>query len=179
MLADQLLQLLEEYKSASVLIPVDPVTARHAMRLRRHLLPHLDLDEDNPTSYFPHVTLFYGLKDEDAQAVHQVVRTTKTDFVTVKCAPAFFHQEAYDVVYFPVESPGLVTLHYTLRRVTGREPTYPIYTPHCTIAYTRKDAWPQVNRCCHQFYSTPTTFLLIKAYFSLTNETQIPMLFGR
>ena len=140
-------------------------------------MPYLDPNEDTPHDYFPHVTLFYGFEDTDLPMVHHTIRTTKSDYVRVNCAPDFFHQDTHDVVYFPVESPGLSALHYELRRVTGREPTYPIYTPHCTIAYTRKDAWSDVSRCCHQFYSAPTVFLLIKAYFGLTNETKVPMFF--
>jgi 2'-5' RNA ligase len=177
MMAQRLLTLLEQYKSACLLVPVDPVTAQHAMRLRRPLLPYLDAEEDDKESYFPHVTVFYGFKDDDASVVQRCLAATKTDLVTVRPDPRVFVQETHYVVYFPVDSTGLVKLHYQLREVTGRQPTYDTYTPHCTVAYIRKDAWGAARRLCRQFHSAPTTFVYFKAFFGLTNETKIPMFF--
>lgn len=102
-------------------------------------VPQVDLDpadvvkrEDDP-----HVTVLYGLSDDQLAAVRDVVEGHGPVALTLGELRFLVNAEGDDVLYFSVESPSLVVLNGALRKLP-HESTYPgPYLPHVTVAYMR------------------------------------------
>ena len=173
MLASQLLSLIQEnYEYACVLTEVDPDVARKAFILRQRLLPYVDKREDEGLE--PHITVFYGLEERHLPVVYELLCQKPLFPITVKPCPDFFHNDA-DVVYFPVESDGLQDLWKSIIYETGVHPDYEPYKPHCTVAFTQKEKWSEVQRLCNRFKASPITFLCTRVLFSTPSGKKIPL----
>lgn len=86
----------------------------------------------------PHITVLYGLTDSEPPPVLcDLARRTRP--FTVRLGPiSLFENEHYDVVKFEVASRALVDLSNAIRAACPNENAYPVYVPHCTVAYCKK-----------------------------------------
>lgn len=86
-----------------------------------------------------HVTVKFGihLKQPD-EKLTDVVNRTKAFPVRLGRISLFNTHSDYDVVKLDVESPWLRALNARIRGTVPNEETYPVYRPHCTVAYVKK-----------------------------------------
>jgi 2'-5' RNA ligase len=81
----------------------------------------------------PHVTILYGLHDDERDSVMEILEQAEPPEVTVDRID-LFESDDYDVVIFACESAGLQKLHDELSQLPN-DNTHPEYRPHMTIAY--------------------------------------------
>ena len=99
----------------------------------------LDPNEAESQNYDPHVTIFYGLKDEDLPLVRKGLKNFGPLEYTIEAKPKIFDNPKHDVLMLPVQSDCFTRLHNHIKECTGREPpTFKEYNPHCTILYLKK-----------------------------------------
>ena len=84
-----------------------------------------------------HVTVLYGLKDEQPNQVKEILEKQKQIKFKLGKISLFDTNEEYDVVKIEVESPGLHKLHKLLKALPHQD-SHPKYNPHVTIAYVKK-----------------------------------------
>jgi len=84
-----------------------------------------------------HVTVKYGLLEEDPERVAAVVAGTEPIVIELGRA-SIFHNEKEAVLKIGVESPGLKALHKKLCGGLRHVNTYRDYRPHVTVAYMVK-----------------------------------------
>ena len=83
----------------------------------------------------PHVTVLYGLRDNDAGPVRQAVET----FGTINAQLGqldYFPADEHDVLIVRVESDDLHNMHGDLQQLPHTT-THPTYQPHVTLAYVK------------------------------------------
>lgn len=90
-----------------------------------------------------HVTVFYGLLDENPDQVKKVLKDVGPFQITLRDTDIFSTSPAFDVVLHRVNSPGLHRLNELLRKQCPHRLTYPDYKPHATIAYVKKGYGPK------------------------------------
>jgi len=96
-----------------------------------------NIEEDDLAEYGvetdSHITVLYGLHDDDPGPIYGSVRNFEP--FTVRLGPLeMFEAEKYDVLYISADSPELEALHDKLAELEHTN-THPEYTPHLTIAY--------------------------------------------
>ena len=96
-------------------------------------------NEDAPSglSNDVHITVKYGLLEDDPEKVAGVIAGTEPILVRLGRA-SIFHNENEAVLKLGVESPGLKALHHKLAGSLRNVNTYRDYRPHVTIAYMVK-----------------------------------------
>lgn len=85
----------------------------------------------------PHVTVRWGLHDDDPQAVANLVG--KFGPVRLRIGRADYFPDSgkgYDVIYYTVDSPDLTRLNRILGKVPNTQ-THKGYKPHVTVAYVQ------------------------------------------
>ena len=90
----------------------------------------------------PHVTIVYGYRTPSEIDILNSFRYYSKNYVDITLGKidAFKH-ELYNVLYISVKSPDLTTLrNMTLQSGLKIDLDYPIYTPHITLAYLKKQA---------------------------------------
>lgn len=87
-----------------------------------------------------HVTVFYGILDEDSKDTSNVLEehNIKPFPVRLSTITAFQNKPEYDVLKVDVESSELHKIHRLIEKYLDTESTYPEYKPHLTIAYLKK-----------------------------------------
>ena len=130
----------EEHTNALVQYKLAEPIANQVRKLRSMLSKDdLDSNEDEAQDLDPHVTIFYGLQDEDLSDVKECLKYFGTAGFTIKSKPTIFDNPKHDVLILPVESSCFGQLNKHIRNWCGKEPpTYREYHPHCTIAYLKK-----------------------------------------
>lgn len=84
-----------------------------------------------------HITVKYGLHTTVADKVKKIIENEKP--VKAKLGKiGLFKQDANDVVFIKVNSPDLRKLNKLISDNLTVTDTYPVYKPHCTIAYVQK-----------------------------------------
>jgi 2'-5' RNA ligase len=84
-----------------------------------------------------HITVKYGLHTAVAKKVRDLIENEKP----VKASLGkigLFKQDDYDVVIIKVDSPELKKLNKLISDNLTVTDTFPIYKPHCTVAYVKK-----------------------------------------
>jgi len=84
-----------------------------------------------------HVTVIWGLLDDNSQQVADVVDGFGTFELEFK-RTMIFEIEDMDVVVVEVHSPELEALHELLLKSLPNEQTYDEYRPHLTLAYVKQ-----------------------------------------
>lgn len=85
-----------------------------------------------------HITVVYGVCDNSVEAVKDILKNYKS--IKVKLGKVGFFKKSpdYDVVIIKIESDDLRKLHGDIVRNLNVEESFPIYNPHCCIAYINK-----------------------------------------
>lgn len=85
-----------------------------------------------------HVTLRWGLHQDNADDIRQVVSAHPAFKIKLGKVSHFPDSGHGDVVKAEVHSPELHALHHKIGRATPHTDTHPDYNPHVTVAYLRK-----------------------------------------
>ena len=85
-----------------------------------------------------HVTLLYGLKNDDPDEIAELIKGTGSFDVRLGLVTAFRDGDDNDVLKIDAEAPELQKLHYLIDEETDNDNSYPTYQPHVTIAYMKK-----------------------------------------
>lgn len=88
--------------------------------------------------YEPHVTILHGLHLHTPDEIVKIIDGSPTFDVRLGRISIFTGSDLYDVVKIDVYSEGLRNLHNKLSRLPHTR-FYPVYKPHVTIAYVKKD----------------------------------------
>lgn len=105
-----------------------------------HSIPEDQLyisDEEDGVEENVHVTIKYGLHEEDVQPVRDLLEGIGPIEITLGRL-AMFESEKYDVLYIQVFSEDLHRLNSYISDSMEVTDTHATYTPHCTIAYMKK-----------------------------------------
>lgn len=139
--AVKLLTLFEEgHKNALVQYKLAEPMAKKVLELRKMFSKdQLDPNEEDSQELDPHVTIFYGLKDEDLSDVKESLKDFGTVGFSIGSKPIIFDNPKHDVLVLPVQSKCFGQLHNHIGNWCGRvPPTFREYKPHCTISYLKK-----------------------------------------
>ena len=85
-----------------------------------------------------HITVIYGVCDESAEEVKEIIKEYKNIKVELGAVGFFKSDSNYDVVIVKIISEDLRRLHEKLVRNLNIKETYSSYKPHCCIAYVKK-----------------------------------------
>jgi hypothetical protein len=85
-----------------------------------------------------HVTVFYGIKDDNPAEVAELFSKLKPFDIRLGLINLFKDKKEYDVLKIEVESGDLEKLHYDIEKGVDTENTYPTYNPHVTVGYVKK-----------------------------------------
>lgn len=109
-------------------------------------IPDADLytEEGHGRELKPHVTLKYGLLDEDPEMFFKDLPNKPITF-TLGAVSRFDTNPEYDVLKIDVTSPELSELHKLISDKYPNEDSFPEYQPHLTLAYVKKGAGKQVE----------------------------------
>jgi len=117
----------------------------------------LYIDENNyGRDSHPHCTILYGIHTKKVKEVRQLMSLIKP-FTIVLRDISFFKLDNYDVLKINVESNKLMKINNYLKDSLNHTSTFPIYKPHVTIAYVRKDFVPSMNLSLFNGISTRIT----------------------
>lgn len=139
--AYNLLNLFGEDHSDAIVqyILSEPIASRVRKLREMFSKDQLDPNEEESQELDPHITIFYGLKDEDLPNVKESLQNFGTAGFTIKSKPIIFDNPKHDVLVLPVESQCFGQLHKHIGNWCGRvPPTFREYNPHCTILYLKK-----------------------------------------
>ena len=92
----------------------------------------------------PHVTLKYGLIDDDPELFFPEIPDKPIPF-TLGQVSRFDTSPDYDVLKIDVTSPTLAALHEKISGKFKNEDSHPEYKPHLTLAYVQKGAAAQLD----------------------------------
>ena len=99
-----------------------------------------DRPEDYGRSVESHVTVKYGLHDENSERVENLVSGAGTIIAQITGVSAFDDPDKdYVVLKADIDSDGLRKLNKLIAENLPATENYPEYKPHATIAYLKKD----------------------------------------
>jgi 2'-5' RNA ligase len=107
----------------------------------------------------PHVTLKYGLLDEDPEAFFNTIPAKPIAF-TLATVSRFDTNPDYDVLKIDVVSDHLGELNEMVSTKFKNEDSHPEYKPHLTLAYVKKGALPELDGN-KDFAQTPSNFTTV------------------
>jgi 2'-5' RNA ligase/predicted ABC-type ATPase len=122
-----------EYSSTQIDLP--PETAAAIQKLGA-TIPDEHLAE-NGRELAPHVTVRYGLRGDDPEAVRALLKDEPPITATLGAVSTFPDSGSGDVVKADVDSPDLHRLNKKLGDALPHSDTHPQYVPHATIAYVK------------------------------------------
>lgn len=85
-----------------------------------------------------HITILYGVCENSKEIVEEIVKEYESIEVKLGKVGYFKKDPDYDVVIVKIESEDLKRLHEKIKRKLDVEESFPIYKPHCCIAYVKK-----------------------------------------
>jgi len=87
----------------------------------------------------PHITVKYGIHTSDIKEIKNVMKSFNKKEIKFSLKEiSKFENELYDVVIIKVDSEDLTELNKLINDNIENTTTYPVYTPHITLAYVRK-----------------------------------------
>jgi len=85
----------------------------------------------------PHVTVKYGLHENDHDKVFTTLGKISPVTVKFKTKVSLFENEKYDVIKINLSGPDIRALNKRVSDIFECTDGYPVYTPHSTIAYVK------------------------------------------
>lgn len=132
--------LVNNHSYACLLIDVPDMLSKVIME-QGDAIPDKDL-ADNEREKCPHVTVLYGLKDNDMRDVADTVSNFGPITITLGDTTLFEglvgRESVYDVVKIDVESGDLHRLQQLVDSRHEAVNKFPDYKPHITVAYVEK-----------------------------------------
>lgn len=162
-----------EFSSTQVNLPeavAEPVR-RAAAQIPDEDLSH-DGREDNP-----HVTVKYGLHDDQADRVRAVLADEPPIKVKLGEVTKFpeKNDRGFEVVKFDVDSPDLHRLNKKIADAVPHTDTFPTYEPHVTLAYVKPGT---ADKYVGKHPLTGTEIELDRIVFSGKDRTQLEIPLG-
>jgi len=119
-----------------------------------------------------HCTVLYGIYETFPRKTRLILDPIQNFIVSIKNITFFKTSPKYDVIKIDVESDALNDLHYLVRDRVRNYNTFPIYKPHITIGYVKKNS--------HDFLNNSTDFkdrkfLAKRLQFSSKNGNKYPI----
>ena len=127
----------QQHDFSSTQINLPKSLANEIIEWGREHIPDSFLYETEGREDEIHVTVLYGLRDEEPDNVKEILEKEKQIKFKLGKISLFNTNEEYDVVKIEVESPGLHKLHRLLQALPHMD-SHPKYNPHVTIAYVKK-----------------------------------------
>ena len=94
-----------------------------------------------------HVTVRYGIKNEDVEGVRKYLASLapfEASLGKTQKFPPTEHSDGAAVIHAPIESPELQKINAELEKHGEfTEPSFKTYAPHATVAYVRPEAAPR------------------------------------
>jgi 2'-5' RNA ligase len=122
-----------DYATTQAIPPEDVIQAVLAARQE---IDQEDLNAEEGFGDDPHVTVLYGLSDDQREPALEILRGAGDLDATVKGVDVFQNDD-YDVVIFALESESLSALRDKLDQLPNAN-EWPDYRPHMTVAYVQK-----------------------------------------
>jgi 2'-5' RNA ligase len=148
-----------DYDYASTQVNLDADVAKKMMDWGKENIPDDDLyDEDGTQGREdkPHITILYGLVEDDPQPVIDLLQGKSAPKATLGKV-SLFSKDEYDVVKVEVTSDDLAAFQKILWDGIEHESDYPEYKPHITIAYVQSGSGSQHSGAT-DFEGTELTF---------------------
>jgi len=127
----------------------------------------------------PHITILYGLKNEnDYFAIRKLLAETKPFVIKLGKISSFRNngEQPYDVLKIEILSPELEEIHYKLRDTFENNNQFPEYKPHMTISYINPDSCKNLEGG-HAWLGTE--FIVNTAHFSHCGGFKLPLPLNR
>ena len=127
-----------DYASTQVNLPQD--IAKRVMDWGKKNIPDEDLYDDDGNKGRednPHITILYGIVEQDPQQVIDLLEG-KSKVTATLGKVSLFEKDENDVVKISVTSPELAEFQKLLWDEVEHESDYPEYEPHVTIAYVKE-----------------------------------------
>lgn len=83
----------------------------------------------------PHITVLYGIHEQDPNIVKDLIELTSVEYYLDKLS--LFENEDFDVLKCSVKSKDLIKLNKQVREILEYTNDYDDYIPHLTIAYLK------------------------------------------
>lgn len=126
--------VMEQHEYATTQV-VPPIEVQDKVRAARELIDPEDLDPDEGFGDTPHVTLLYGLGDEQQDEAVGILQQAQPLNIRVADIDVFEPGD-YDVVILRLESDDLQQLHDQLSALPN-DNEWSEYKPHMTVAYVK------------------------------------------
>ena len=131
------------YDRSSTQLTLSPDQAEPILAWLQRLQPEelYTKDGDYGKETEPHVTVLYGIKNDDPIPVSKAAAGHGPIEIFLKEISLFSRPEKeYDVLKITVESDKLSELHQKIKNGTDNDYEWPDYHAHLTLAYVKKDA---------------------------------------
>lgn len=132
------LWLENQYKYAVVLFEMPANLSSKIMSFSQKSISNSCLSEDGREND-PHVTVLYGLNDNDFRKVEDKIKKIKQFDIKLGTISKFDNKEEYDVIKIDIISDSLKKLNKKIKEIPHYS-NYNEYKPHCTLAYVKKDS---------------------------------------
>lgn len=93
-------------------------------------------EEDHGKETWPHITMLYGLKDDQVEDVKELLKGIEGKIRAKLGKISKFRNEKFDVLKIDVSSEDLSKINKLLKTLPN-ENKYPTYIPHLTLAYVK------------------------------------------
>lgn len=123
-----------EYKYASTQFDMPDNIIRLVQSLQAQI-DTADLTEEDGLEANPHVTIKYGLTNDDPEGVRYIARQFQPFYISLGDV-SLFTNDKFDVVKIEIEGDTLRQLNKAIAGL-GSVDTHPGYNPHLTLAYVK------------------------------------------
>ncbi len=93
--------------------------------------------EDHGRETDIHVTIMYGICSDEVELVKEILKDFKSVKIKLGKVGFFKKSDDFDVVIIKIESNDLREIHRKIKIGLNVEESFPIYKPHCCIAYVK------------------------------------------
>jgi len=137
---ESLIEKSGEFKYSCVLAPFPHLIAEQIKKWGSEFIDSNDLYEpEGGLENEIHVTVLYGIHSTRPNKIISLFKNEKSISLKLGKTSIFDTNPAYDVVKLSVESNDLKRLNNIIKKECKYTSNFPIYVPHCTIAYVKKN----------------------------------------